>query len=143
MTAVETGDRVNISYVGKFEDGSVFDRSPEGRPLSFVAGEESEVIDGLSHGVLGMAEGEQKTITVPPEQGYGDRRDDLEYRVARELIPTEVQVGDPLRAETEKGPVVVWLVRLDDAHAVVDANHPLAGRTLVFDVEMLSIEKND
>jgi peptidylprolyl isomerase len=143
MTAVETGDRVNISYVGKFEDGNVFDRSPDDRPLSFVAGEESEVIDGLSLGVLGMAEGEQKTITVPPDQGYGDRRNDLEYRVSREMIPGEVKVGDPLRAETEGGSVVVWLVGLDDTHATVDANHPLAGRTLVFDIEILSIEKSE
>ena len=141
MTAVKTGDRVSIRYVGRFEDGSVFDRSPDSTPLSFVAGSGSEVIDGLSEAVLGMAEGDQKTITVPPERGYGERRDDLEYRVARELIPAAVEVGDPLRAETESGAVVVWLVGLDDTHAVIDANHPLARRTLVFEIELLSIEE--
>jgi len=141
MTMVAVGDRVKIHYTGKLEDGTVFDRSGEGRPLEFTAGSDAEVIEGLSRGVIGLGEGELSTITVPPELAYGERRPGLEQTVPRRMIPVEAKEGDPVKAETDEGTVIVWIVKLDEETALVDANHPLAGRTLVFDVEVVSVEK--
>jgi len=141
MTTVAIGDRVKIHYTGKLEDGTVFDQSPPTDPLEFTAGPDGEVIEGLSRGVVGLAEGEAKTITVAPELAYGERQPDLEQTVPRGMIPAEVKEGDPVKAETEDGTVVVWVVQLDEETARVDANHPLAGRTLVFEVEVIGIEK--
>jgi len=141
MTAVEPGDRVHVHYTGRLEDGTVFDCSPAERPLAFLAGPGSEVIEGLAHGVLGLAEGDRKTITVPPAQAFGERHPDATHRVARSRLPADAALGDPLRAETPGGTAVVWLVAIDESDAVLDVNHPLAGRTLLFEVEILSIEK--
>jgi peptidylprolyl isomerase len=141
MTTVESGDRVQVHYTGKLEDGTVFDRSTDGEPLAFTAGDASGVIEGLSQAVLGMTRGETRTITVPPGLAYGERKPGLDREVPRALIPEGVQEGDPVRANTEEGPVVVWVLRLDEATAQIDANHPLAGHTLTFDLELVSVDK--
>lgn len=141
MTIVAAGDRVKIHYTGKLEDGTVFDRSGEDRPLEFTAGSDAEVIEGLSRAVVGLAKGEPSTITVPPELAYGERQPGLEQTVPRQMIPAEVREGDPVKAETAEGVVILWVAKLDEETALVDANHPLAGRTLVFEVEVVSVEK--
>ena len=140
MTTVQSGDRVRVHYTGTLEDGTVFDRSTDGEPLAFTAGEASEVIEGLSRGVLGMAPGETRTVTVPPEQAYGERRSGLDREVPRSLIPEGVQAGDPMRAQTDEGPIVVWVTCLNDETAHIDANHPLAGHSLTFELELVSVD---
>lgn len=154
---VERGDRVTIEYVGRFEDGTVFDTSrfevarehglPEAMgsdesdytPLTFTVGSES-VIEGLDEAVVGMAVGGTETVTVPPEKAYGPFEAD---RVREYDVETfESMVGQPpdigLHVEAENGlHGDVTAVRED--HVEVDFNHELAGKTLVFDVEVLAV----
>ena len=138
MSEVKSGDMVEIHYTGKFEDGSVFDSSEGREPLKFSAGS-AELIPGVSQAVLGMNVGDSKTVSVPPEQGYGQREEGLDRQVPRESLPEQAQVGDPLQAEVGEQMVLFWVMELDDEFAVVDANHPLAGKTLVFDIELVSV----
>ncbi len=138
MEATKAGDYVQIHYTGRFRDGSVFDSSDGQDPLAFTAGGD-EVIPGVSQAVIGMRPGEKKTVEVPPEQGYGLRDPAMEQRIARDKLPPEVQIGDPLQAQSEAGSFVVWVKELNDEEAVLDANHPLAGRVLIFDIELVAI----
>ncbi len=139
MSQVHQGDVVRVHYAGRLEDGTEFDNSRNREPLEFVAGA-GTVIQGVSHGVIGMSEGETKTVTVPPEEAYGERNPALEQKVAREDLPEGVQEGSQLRAVQGDREIPVWVRKLDDAGAVIDANHPLAGKTLVFDLELVEVE---
>lgn len=133
------GDRVRIHYTGRFEDGNVFDSSREREPLEFVAGVQ-QVIPGLDQAILEMTEGETRTVTVPPEDAYGEREPGLAQEVERSALPEGVSEGDAVRAQIEGNEVVLWVRDVTDDSAVVDANHPLAGRTLVFDVELVEVQ---
>lgn len=139
MTQVSQGNLVRVHYTGRFEDGTVFDSSSEGEPLEFVAGSH-QVIPGVSNAVVGMAEGEKKTVTIPPEEAYGPHNPRLEQTVSRDQLPEETQEGDQLRAIHGDQEIAVWVRQLDVDTAVIDANHPLAGHTLVFDLEVVSVE---
>ena len=141
MTQVSQGDVVRIHYTGRFEDGRVFDSSMERDPLEFVAGGR-EVIPGVSNAVVGMEEGEKKTVTLPPEEGYGPRNPALEQTISRSQLPTEVQQGDQLRAIQGNQEIPVWVRELDNDSAVIDANHPLAGQTLIFDLEVVGVHSS-
>lgn len=141
MTQVSQGDVVRIHYTGRFEDGQVFDSSMDRDPLEFVAGGR-EVIPGVSNAVVGMEEGEKKTVTLPPEEGYGPRNPALEQTIARDQLPTEVQQGDQLRAIQGNQEIPVWVRELDNDSAVIDANHPLAGQTLIFDLEVVGVHSS-
>lgn len=134
---VQQGDTVAIHYTGKLPDDTVFDSSQGRDPFSFVAGGK-EVIPGMSQGVIGMKVGEHKTLTMPPEDAYGDRDDDLIIRVPSERLPEEVSEGDLLGDSQD--PTRTWQVRqIEGDSAVLDGNHPLAGHTLVFEVELVDI----
>ena len=138
MAEVKLGDRVNIHYTGRLEDGTVFDSSKDREPLEFVAGGD-EVIPGVSNAVVGMNPGDAKTVELTPEMGYGQRQEGLEQRVERNMLPPEVKVGDPLQATVGDHKIVVWVLEIGDEHAILDANHPLAGYNLVFDIELVSV----
>jgi peptidylprolyl isomerase len=138
MSQAKQGDKVQVHYTGKFEDGSVFDSSQGAQPLEFTAGG-TDLIPGVSKAVIGMAPGEAKSVEIPPEEGYGQRQDGMEQNVPRNLLPPEAKVGDPLQAQAGDQTIVVWVKELGDEEAVLDANHPLAGRTLFFDLEMVAI----
>lgn len=138
MAKAKQGDRVQIHYTGRFADGDVFDSSRERDPLEFEAGSD-ELIRGVSMAVVGMKEGEQRTVTVPPEEGYGPRDEELLQKVPRDVLPEEVNVGDPLRAEAENQEIQVWVRELTDEYGVIDANHPLAGHTLEFELELVAV----
>lgn len=138
MTQVQPGQIVSIHYTGKFEDGTVFDSSEGRDPLEFVAGSE-QLIQGVREAVLDMSTGQRKTVTIPPEQGYGQRNEGAQYRVPRENLPEEVKTGDQLSAELQGKRVAFWVAELGDESALLDANHPLAGRTLVFDIEVVDV----
>ena len=139
MAQVKAGDHVSIYYTGKLPDGTVFDNSEEGEPLDFDAGGE-ELISGVSMAVIGMNIGDKKSIEVSPEEGYGDHNPDLQQEVPRSDLPPDVKVGDQLVAEGEGQEISVWIRELNDKNGVVDANHPLAGETLLFDIELVAIE---
>jgi peptidylprolyl isomerase len=140
MTEAKSGDRVQIHYTGRLEDGAVFDSSSERAPLEFTAGGD-EIIPGVSQAVIGMTPGETKTLKLSPEEGFGDRQPNQARKVERKYLPEDVKVGAALQAKTEEGapPITVWVTEMDEENAVLDANHPLAGRDLVFDIELVKV----
>ena len=138
MTQANQGDSVSIRYTGRLSDGTIFDSTEEDQPLEFVAGE-GQVIEGVEQAVIGMAEGEQKKVTILPAQGFGDHNPSLEQSIPRDQLPDEVQVGDQLRAVQGDREIPVWVRQFGEEAAVVDANHPLAGQTLEFDLELVSV----
>ncbi len=139
MGATKLGDRVQIHYTGRLEDGTVFDSSQGRDPLEFTAGG-NEVIPGVDKAVLGMQAGESKTVEVSAEDAYGVRTPGLEQRVPRKLLPEKVQIGDRLQAKVGEKVILVWVAELEEESALIDANHPLAGQSLVFDIELVSVE---
>lgn len=140
MSQVSQGDVVRVHYTGRLADGTVFGSSQEREPLVFVAGE-GTMIQGVSKAVLGMRAGESKTVTVPPEEGFGQRDPALEQTVPRSQLPDQVQEGDQLQAVQGDREIPIWVRELGDETAVIDANHPLAGQTLEFDLELVSFEE--
>jgi len=139
MSEVGKGDTVKVHYTGRFPDGTVFDSSQDRGPLEFVAGGQN-VIPGVSEAVIGMSEGETKTVTIPPEGAYGPRNPALEQTVPRAQLPEGAREGDQLRAVQAGQEIPVWVRKLEAENAVIDANHPLAGKTLVFDLELVGFE---
>jgi len=142
MSQVNHGDVVRIHYTGRLKDGTVFDDSRQREPLEFVAGADN-VIQGVSQGVIGMEQGESKKVTVPPDEAYGDRNPSLEQTVARENLPEDVHEGAQLRAVQGDQEIPVWVRELGDESAIIDANHPLAGETLEFDLELVSVAEGE
>ena len=138
MDTVKDGDKVKVHYRGTLLDGTEFDSSEGSEPLEFAAGS-PEMIPGVSKGVVGMKAGEKKTVTVPPEEAYGEHRDDFKMDVPRDRLPDDVQVGAVLGVNTPEGQFQAVLVELGETEAVLDGNHPLAGKTLIFDLEVVSI----
>lgn len=142
MTKAKTGDVVSINYSGRLTDGTQFDSSEGRAPLEFTLGQ-GQVIKGLESHVQGMEVGEKSTVTIPCDQAYGQRREDAVQQLDRSKIPNgvELAVGSQLQARTSDGgllPIVV--VGLDEQSVTVDANHPLAGQDLVFDVEVVDVK---
>lgn len=133
MAQVTSGDLIDVHYTGKLEDGTVFDSSQGGEPLTFVAGGE-DLISGFSQAVVGMEAGASKTVKLEPADAYGERRDELLQKVPTEALPDDTSVGDRLQASTDHGDVTVQVVSIEGEEAVLDANHPLAGQTLVFEI---------
>jgi len=141
MTRAKIGDTVRVHYTGRFEDGTVFDTSQGREPIEFTLGEH-EVIPGFENAVAGMQAGETKTTQIPPEDAYGERREDLLIDVPRAEVPADIdpQVGQTLQVQGAGGqvfPVVVASVGEDTI--TLDANHPLAGRSLIFDIHLIDI----
>lgn len=135
---VEKGKKVKVHYTGKFENDEVFDSSEGKDPLEFTIGE-GQMIPGFENAVLTMEQGQKKTIEVEPADGYGDFRDDLSSEVDIKQLPEGVKEGQVLQAMTEGGPINVTVKELKEEKAVVDANHPLAGKKLVFDIEVVEV----
>lgn len=149
MAQAKEGDKVKVHYTGRLENGDVFDSSECGEdecgcetgPLEFTIGE-GEVIPGFEKGVIGMSVGESKTLNIPVEDGYGDRHDEMVATVEREHMPSDLtpEVGMRLEVTQEDGqqfPVVI--TEVTDTHITLDANHPLAGRELIFDIKLVEI----
>ncbi len=141
MTQAKAGDNVKVHYTGKLDDGTVFDSSAEREPLEFSLGS-GNVIPGFEEAIVGMAPGESKTATIPPEQAYGPRRDELAIAVEKEQIPTDlaVEVGQQLQISQNNGQVIPVIVTdVSDSQVTLDANHPLAGQQLTFDIELVEV----
>ena len=152
---VKSGDKVQVDYTGKLEDGTIFDTSKEDvakqagiyidggeyAPLTFVAGSD-QLIQGFDEGVIGMKIGEEKTVTIPPEEAYG------EYEEARIVdIPIERLNLTNQSELPEAGQTIrdiygnqFRVTAVNDTHISIDTNHPLAGKTLIFDIKVVSIE---
>ena len=141
MSIAKKGDKVSVHYTGKLTDGTVFDSSEGREPLSFELGA-GQMIAGFDAGVNEMAVGDKKTIEIPSSEAYGEKREDLIFDVPKNQLPEELdpQVGVKLWAQTASGqPAQVEIVEVKDEAVVIDSNHELAGKDLIFDVELVSI----
>ena len=141
MAQAKSGDTVEVHYTGKLDDGTVFDTSADREPLQFTIGE-GEVIPGFEEGIVGMEAGEMKTINVPADKAYGSRRDQMVIQVDRNEFPPDLdpQVGDQLQLMQPNGQsIIVEVADVSDSVVTLDANHPLAGKDLVFDVQLVDV----
>lgn len=140
MKKVKNGDTVSVHYTGKLEDGSIFDTSLiEGRqPLTTTLGQ-GQLIKGFETGLIDMLEGEKKTIEIESEDAYGPIIQEMISEVPKSHVPEGISVGESLQGTGPMGPVIVKIVEVKDDVVVIDANHPLAGKKLVFDLELVSI----
>ncbi len=143
MNKAQDGDTVTVTFQGVLDDGRIFDASDENGPLTFLLGA-NEVLPGLELAVFGMQVGDQKTVTVPPEQGYGVRQPRFVERVDIDALPEgiELNVGGQLEVSAEDGTIFRLIIIERDAHTVtLDANHPLAGQSLTLQIELVSIDR--
>jgi peptidylprolyl isomerase len=140
MQAANTGDLVRVHYTGKLDDGSVFDSSTGRDPLQFRLGG-GEVIPGFEQAVTGMAPGEERRVTIPADEAYGERREELVLVVSREELPAELEpeVGQQLQMSQDGQDFVVTISDVTDQDVVLDANHPLAGEDLTFELQLVDI----
>ena len=138
----KTGDTVQVQYTGKLSDGTVFDSSVGKDPLEFKLGS-GQIIAGFDKAVTGMRVGENKTVTIPAAEAYGERRADLVMEVPMSQLPGNVtpQVGMQLQSTQKDGSTIVVTITkvTDNTSVTIDANHPLAGQDLTFDLELLKI----
>ncbi|MBX7240145.1 MAG: peptidylprolyl isomerase [Bacteroidia bacterium] len=142
MSAVKMGDTVLVHYTGTFDDGNIFDSSVErGEPLQFTMGEQ-QVIPGFENGVLGMVVGESKKVHIVAVEAYGERSDENLIEVPSDQLPDTIPLlpGTPLNMQTPEGYVLpVSIFEVKEGVVVIDANHPLAGKDLNFDLELVEI----
>ena len=141
MTQAQTGQTVRVHYTGKFDDGSVFDSSQGRDPLEFPVGA-GQVIPGFEDAILGMSIGDKKTVNIPCDNAYGPHHPEMIDEVERSAIPAEIdlQVGGQLQAMgPDNQPVLLTVVAMTDSHVTMDANHPLAGKDLTFELELVEI----
>ena len=140
--AIKKGDKVKVSYVGYFEDGTVFDSSSDEKPLEFVVGS-GEILKGFEDAVMGMEKGEEKEVTLKPEDAYGDVNPDLIKKVPRENFPKEPEPkeGMMLVLTAPNGlKLPAKILEVSEEYVTVDLNHPLAGKTLNFKIKILDVE---
>ncbi len=147
---IESGDTISVDYVGELDDGTVFDTSVkeaaveagiyneqrEYEPLTFTVGA-GQMIKGFDEGVLGMKVGEEKTLTIPPEEAYGEYREELARKLPVEAVDFSPEVGMQLATDTGLRGTIT---EVDDEGFVIDFNHMLAGKTLTFKVALVSVE---
>jgi peptidylprolyl isomerase len=141
MSQAKKGDSVKIHYTGTLEDGTVFDSSAGRDPLDFTLGS-GQVIVGFDEAVLGMSIGDKKKVSIPSHKAYGEKNEDLVIEVPKDQVPPDLnpEVGQKLQMGGPNGElVVVTVVEVNDAVVILDANPPLAGKTLIFDLEMVAI----
>ncbi|MFA5517102.1 MAG: peptidylprolyl isomerase [Desulfuromonadales bacterium] len=141
MALAKTDDRVKVHYTGRLENGATFDSSEESAPLEFTVGR-GDVIPGFEQAVIGMQIGESKTVRIPAKQAYGEHHEQLVTQLRRGDVPAdmELQVGNQLEVTQENGEkFLVMVAELTEEMVTLDANHPLAGKELIFDIQLLEI----
>ena len=141
MRQAKCGDRVAVHYTGKLENGEVFTNSKVDEPFEFTIGK-GEVIPGFENGVISMEVGETKTITVPPEEAYGPRSKELLIQIEKGFLPENIAlaIGEQLQIPQKDGnPINATISDMDEDTVTLDANHPLAGTTVIFNVLVVAI----
>lgn len=136
---VESGDQIKVNYVGRFENGAIFDSSEGREPLEFTVGAE-QVIAGFDRAVIGLKPGESCKVVVAPEDGYGEHVPGMVAEIERQQIPDheKLVLGSMLEVSMEDGQSLeVQVVEISDETVVLDGNHPLAGKELHFEIELL------
>jgi peptidylprolyl isomerase len=132
----KTGDTVRVHYTGKLADGTVFDTSAGSEPLEFTLGE-GKVIPGFEQAVTGMKVGEYKKVTIPVDEAYGQRQEDLIFEVGRDKLSPDIKPEVGMQLQGSQG--VVTIIKVSETTITLDANHPLAGQDLTFDIELVEI----
>ena len=143
MAQAKSEDSVKIHYTGKLDDGTVFDTSEKREPLEFKIGDK-KVIPGFEKAVVGMTVGESKTVKIPAAEAYGPHRKEMVATLPKTNIPQNVEpkIGQQLQVQQKNGQkIVVTIVGLTDTEITLDANHPLAGKDLTFDLKLVEIVK--
>lgn len=141
MAQAKSGDTVRVHYTGTFDDGTVFDTSIEREPLQFTVGA-GMVIAGFDNAVTGMEPGQKKTVNIPAEQAYGPRSEELVAEIGRDRLPAdlEIEIGQQLQVGLADGDqAVVMIVDVSETTVTLDANHPMAGMDLNFELELIEI----
>lgn len=141
MAQVKNGDTVKIHYTGKLEDDTLFDSSVNREPLQFTLGE-GKIIPGFEKAVIGMNPGESKNVKIPPDQAYGSHRQELVAEIERDRFPENMrlEVDETINLRQPDGRIVsVKIVNMTETRITLDANHPLAGRELSFDIKLVEI----
>ncbi|MEJ2470174.1 MAG: peptidylprolyl isomerase [Desulfuromonadales bacterium] len=144
MIRAAKNDTVTVHYTGRLADGTLFDQSPENRPLRFILGKQ-EVIPGFDEAVEGMYQGESKTVIIPCAKAYGPSKPENVEKIDRALLAEDLnlQVGGQLEITNQDGSVFYVMVHeIQEDHVILDANHPLAGKDLTFDIELLEVSKS-
>ncbi len=141
MTKAKSGNFVKVHFSCSLKDGSVIDTTEEKHPLGFTIGE-MKYIPGFESAVEGMEPGEKKTITVPPDLAFGSHRDDLVIDLNKELFSDHIapEIGEKIEVPLEGGGSrTMTVTRVDESRITLDANHPLAGKELIFEIELIEI----
>ncbi|MCG2588769.1 FKBP-type peptidyl-prolyl cis-trans isomerase [Rhodohalobacter sulfatireducens] len=141
MSKAKDGDTVKVHYTGTLENGEVFDTSQEREPLEFQLGQ-GQLIPGFEKAVIGLSEGDSTKVDIPSDEAYGEVRDDLVINVPKEQLPDDVEpkVGMQLQVNQQNGqPIPVRITEIKDEELILDANHPLAGKNLTFEIELLEV----
>ena len=134
-------DTVIVHYTGSFTDGEVFDSSMDREPLEFNIGQ-GMVIPGFENGIIGMQEGDSKKITIPAEDAYGPHREDLLTTIERSQIPASIdlQIGMILQMRSPEGGTTNVSIRdINQESVILDLNHPMAGKELIFEVNLVKV----
>lgn len=141
MTQAKQGDMVKVHYTGKLDDGTIFDSSIDRDPLEFVLGE-GQLIAGFEQAVLGMTPGESKTEKIPAEEAYGPHRQEMVVEVERQQLPDNIplDVGQQLQIQQAPNQIIpVVITAISESKVTLDANPPLAGKDLIFEIELVGI----
>lgn len=141
MKQAQKGDTVRVHYKGTLVDGTEFDSSEERGPIDVEIGG-GRIIPGFEEALVGMSQGETKSVTIEPEQAYGQHSPELMHKVERARVPANIdlEVGLALQASDQEGnPLNLVVVDFDEATVTLDANHPLAGEELSFELEIVEI----
>jgi len=142
MAQAQSGDTVQIHYTGKLEDGTVFDSSQERDPLEFTLGS-GQVIPGFDAGVLGMEIGENKQVSIEPEDAYGPTNPEMVLRITKDQFPEHITPEEGLQlqlSQPDGGAVNVLITSIEGDEVTLDGNHPLAGKKLIFDLQLVAIQ---
>lgn len=141
MVEAKTGDTVRVHFVGTLNNGSRFDATTGGAPLEFTIGAD-EVVAGFENAIVGMRPGESKAVTVPPEEGFGLRDESKVAKVPRSEFPADMELeqGLMLQVDHPDGCVeMITILNVTDDDVLLDGNHPLAGKPLHYDIDLVEI----
>jgi FKBP-type peptidyl-prolyl cis-trans isomerase 2 len=141
MPQAQNGNTVKVHYTGKLNDGSVFESSRGKAPLEFTLGND-QLIPGFEKAVIGMEVGETRSVVIPADEAYGRHLDEMILEVKRDQLPPDLvpEVGQQLQSKQSDGQIAVFTVtEVNEDSIKVDANHPLAGQDLTFDIELMEI----
>jgi len=141
MKQASTGDNVKVHYKGSFDDGTVFDSSRDSDPLEFTIGG-CQVIPGFEEAVVGMTKGETRTARITPDKAYGPHNKEMVVVFGRDQLPSDLQpsIGQVLRFRRNDGYIIgVTVVDMSDTNVTFDGNHPLAGKDLIFEIQLMEI----